>query len=95
MRGVVRMKLIVLGLSLMLAGSQAVLAATCAEGLIMLQNTVRHAGLTEDDMFKVEDLMFQAKVEYDQGNSKLCKYIVADIIRHYLLDKQPSEGVGR
>ncbi|MDX2264120.1 MAG: hypothetical protein NW215_04030 [Hyphomicrobiales bacterium] len=68
-------------------------AATCAEGLIMLQNTLSKVGLSEDEQIDAQDLMFQAKVEYDRGNAQVCKYIVADVIRFFVLkERRPPNG---
>jgi hypothetical protein len=56
-------------------------AATCVEGLIMLEKTVRKMDLNDEEFNLVTDLMFKAKVEADRGNMHKCVYIVGDIIR--------------
>ena len=56
-------------------------AATCTEGLIMLEKTLRKLELNDDEFTIVTDLMFKAKVEADRGNLQKCVYIVGDIIK--------------
>jgi hypothetical protein len=56
-------------------------AATCVEGLVMLEKTLRQIQLSDEEYDKVADLMFKAKVAADRGHSQTCTYIVSDIIR--------------
>ena len=56
-------------------------AATCSEGLIMLEKTLRKIALNDEQFTIVTDLMFKAKVEADRGNPHKCVYIVGDIIK--------------
>jgi hypothetical protein len=56
-------------------------AASCTEGLIMLDKTLRTIELDDEEFGVVTDLMFKAKVEADRGNMQKCVYIVGDIIR--------------
>jgi hypothetical protein len=72
---------------IMLAVSPA-RAATCTEGLIMLDKTLRKLDLGDEEFTIVTDLMFKAKVEADRGNMQKCVYIVGDIIRLVFLQKQ-------
>lgn len=62
-------------------------AATCVEGLIMLEKTLRKVDLKDDEFNIVTELMFRAKVEADRGNMQKCVYIVGDIIRLVFLQK--------
>ncbi len=43
-------------------------AATCVEGLAMLENTLRGVTLNEEERGIVTDLMFKARVEANRGN---------------------------
>jgi hypothetical protein len=64
-------------------------AATCTEGLIMLEKTLRSLSLNDDEFTIVTDLMFKAKIEADRGNTQKCVYIVSDIIKLvFLKEKQ-------
>jgi hypothetical protein len=56
-------------------------AATCTEGLIMLEQTLRKVALNDEQFTIVTDLMFKAKIEADRGNTHKCVYIVEDIIK--------------
>jgi hypothetical protein len=67
-------------------------AATCTEGLIMLDKTLRKMSLGDDEFDAVTDLMLKAKVEADRGNTEKCVYIVGDIIRLvFLHNARPSQ----
>jgi hypothetical protein len=68
------------GCWLLAMGGQAN-CATCVEGLIMLEKTLRQVQLSDEEYDKVADLMFKAKVEADRGHSQTCVFIVGDIIR--------------
>ncbi len=63
-------------------------AATCTEGLIMLDKTLRKLDLDDEEFTIVTDLMLKAKVEADRGNVQKCVYIVGDIIRLVFLQKE-------
>jgi hypothetical protein len=63
-------------------------AATCVEGLIMLEKTLRQVQLSDEEYDKVADLMFKAKVEADRGHSQTCVYIVSDIIRLVFMNER-------
>jgi hypothetical protein len=65
-------------LLLMYAPAQA---ATCSEGLIMLEKTLRKIALNDEQFTIVTDLMFKAKVEADRVNTQKCVYIFGDIIK--------------
>jgi hypothetical protein len=65
-------------------------AATCTEGLIMLDKTLRTIQLEDEEFGIVSDLMFKAKVEADRGNMQTCVYIVGDIIRLVFLPNGPT-----
>ena len=65
-------------------------AATCTEGLIMLDKTLRTVKLDDEEFGIVTDLMFKAKVEADRGNMAKCVYIVGDIIRLVFLPNGPA-----
>ena len=56
-------------------------AASCVEGLVMLEKTLRKLELADEEFDLVTDLMFKAKIEADRGNAQKCVYIVADIIK--------------
>jgi hypothetical protein len=56
-------------------------AASCAEGLAMLEQTLSKTQLNDEELAIVTDLMFKAKVEADRGNTQKCVYIVGDIIK--------------
>ena len=64
-------------------------AATCVEGLIMLEKTLRRMPLNDEQFEIVTDLMFKAKVEADRGNMQKCVYIAGDIIKLvFLVDRR-------
>lgn len=56
-------------------------AASCVEGLAMLEKTLSDMQLNDEEFTIVTDLMFKAKVEAGRGNLQKCVYIVGDIIR--------------
>jgi hypothetical protein len=81
MQSVRMSKLIAPFAACMMLTSMPAQAATCAEGLIMLDKTLRKLKLNDDEFSTVSDMMFKAKVEADRGNTQQCVYIVGDIIR--------------
>lgn len=74
-------RLVIFLLGGVLLASPPAQAATCAEGLIMLEKTLRKMDLNDEEFNIVTDLMFKAKVEADRGNTQKCVYIVGDIIK--------------
>jgi hypothetical protein len=85
-------KLIVLVLGGVLATASPAPAATCVEGLIMLEKTLRKMELNDEEFTIVTDLMFKAKVEADRGNMQKCVFIVGDIIRVVFLQNGQKES---
>jgi hypothetical protein len=75
-------------------GSQAAQAenaepVTCAEALIYLQKMVHGLDMSDDDLDEIDELIFKAKVEYDNGRARSCKVIVGNILLVYVLKKPP------
>jgi hypothetical protein len=64
---------------------------TCAEALIYLQKTVRGLDLSDDDLDAIDELIFKAKLEYDNGRARSCKTIVGNILLVYVLKKGAGE----
>jgi hypothetical protein len=85
-------RLIVFVLGGVLLTASPARAATCVEGLIMLEKTLRKMDLNDDEFNIVTDLMFKAKVEADRGNMQKCVFIVGDIIRVVFLRDGQKES---
>jgi hypothetical protein len=85
-------RLIVLLLGGVLLTAPPARAATCVEGLIMLEKTLRKMELNDEEFNIVTDLMFKAKVESDRGNMQKCVFIVGDIIRVIFLRNGQKES---
>jgi hypothetical protein len=85
-------KLIAPIVACMMLAPMSATAATCTEGLIMLDKTLRKIELDDEEFSIVTDLMFKAKVEADRGNMQKCVYIVGDVIRLVFLQRNQAGG---
>jgi hypothetical protein len=86
------LRLIVVLLGIVLVAVPPAQATSCAEGLIMLEKTLRTMDLNDEEFNIATDLMFKAKVEADRGNMQKCVYIVGDIIKLVFIQNGRKES---
>ena len=60
-------------------------AATCAEGLQVIEQMSRTLDLSEAEQLTVQALVAKAKIEDRQGRERNCKINLADAIRFFLI----------
>jgi hypothetical protein len=60
-------------------------AATCAEGIRVIDDMAKKLELSKSDQANIAALITKAKIEEKEGRQRNCKIIVADAIRYFLV----------
>ncbi len=60
-------------------------AATCQEGMQVIEQMSKILELTDLELSNIEALITKAKLESEQGRERNCKIILADAIRFFLI----------
>ena len=79
------MKQFVCGLIVFAALAGPARAASCAEGVQIVEQMTGALDLSEAEWSKVKALIAKAKTEDQQGRERFCKIIMADVIRFFLV----------
>ncbi len=66
------------------------LAASCSQGMAMVEASIDTFQLNEEERYKAELLLRTAIIADELGQERKCKIILADIIQYYFL-KEPVE----
>lgn len=70
--------------------SAPVSAATCAQGMTMVENSIDTFKLDESERYKAELLLRTAIIAEELGQERKCKIILGDIIQYYFLKEAPK-----
>ena len=79
------MKNFIYGLVLFAAFGSPARAATCAEGMQIVEQISKSLDLSQAERLNIEALITKAKTEDRQGRERNCKVILAGAIRFFLV----------
>jgi hypothetical protein len=79
------MKQFVRGLAVFAALAGPAHAASCAEGVQIVEQMTGTLDLSEAERLKIKALVAKAKTEDQQGHERSCKLILAGAIRFFLV----------
>lgn len=65
-------------------------AATCSQGMTMVENAIDTFQLDANQRYKAELLLRTAIIAEELGQERKCKIILGDIIQYYLLKEAPK-----
>lgn len=60
-------------------------AATCTEGMQVIEQMSKILELTDLELANIQALITKAKIELEKGHERTCKIILADAIRFFLI----------
>lgn len=64
-------------------------AASCGDGLVMLERTLPYAELTINDRKIAHNMLAKARNENSQGHERECRLLAGEIVKVFIL-KQPE-----
>jgi hypothetical protein len=79
------MKQVLYAFMLLAALAAPASAATCAEGMQVIDEMAKIMELSQSEQANIEALITKAKFEEQQGRQRNCKIILADAIRYFLI----------
>ncbi|MGA9765435.1 MAG: hypothetical protein WBQ49_12275 [Rhodomicrobium sp.] len=79
------MKQLLCGLTVLAALASPAGAATCAEGVQVVEQMSKALDLPEAERSNIQALIAKAKIEDRQGHQRNCKIILAGAIRFFLI----------